>query len=258
MTPWCERIAPGRAELGPCCRDDEQRRLRAAFGERPHEVERRRIGPVQVLEGEHNRLGPRARQKPGRHRRQLPSPQFLGREFRRAVRGQRNVDAAARARAQYSAGSRPISRSVFSRSARRCSAGASWPPKRSRPHSAIGCSGVFCRSCEALHSIQVCGVSPSSRVKLLDRVATCRGRARRRSGRTGLRRRGRGPSDGAASQCPPHARRRASEPARRPAGRRRWRERRDRATGAGRRPSTHARPSPRRRRAPPPGAARFP
>jgi hypothetical protein len=29
------------------------------------------------------------------------------------------------------------------------------PPKRCRPHSAIGCSGVFCRSCEQLHSTQV-------------------------------------------------------------------------------------------------------
>jgi hypothetical protein len=33
------------------------------------------------------------------------------------------------------------------------------PPNRSRPNSAIGCSGVFCRSCEQLHSTQVCGVS---------------------------------------------------------------------------------------------------
>ena len=30
-----------------------------------------------------------------------------------------------------------------------------------RPHSARGCSGVFCRSCEATHSTQVCGVSAS-------------------------------------------------------------------------------------------------
>ena len=55
-----------------------------------------------------------------------------------------------------------------SRSARRCSAGSVRPPKRSRPHSAIGCSGVFCRSCEALHSTQVCGVSAEPRMELLD------------------------------------------------------------------------------------------
>ena len=36
--------------------------------------------------------------------------------------------------------------SVVSRSASRLSAATSWPPKRARPHSATGCSGVFCRS----------------------------------------------------------------------------------------------------------------
>jgi hypothetical protein len=59
------------------------------------------------------------------------------------------------------------------------------------------------------------------------------------------RRRGRGPSDGAASKCPHHAQRRTLEPARRPFGRRRWHERLDKATGAGRRPSARARSSPR-------------
>ena len=39
--------------------------------------------------------------------------------------------------------------------------GASAPPKRARPHSATGCRGVFCRSCDAFHSTQVCGVSAS-------------------------------------------------------------------------------------------------
>ena len=32
-----------------------------------------------------------------------------------------------------------------------------------KPHSAIGCKGVFWRSCEALHSTQVCGVSARRR-----------------------------------------------------------------------------------------------
>ena len=50
---------------------------------------------------------------------------------------------------------------VFSRSARRPSSVASAPPKRSLPHSASGWRGVFCRSCEAAHSTQVCGVSAS-------------------------------------------------------------------------------------------------
>ena len=34
---------------------------------------------MQILEGENDRLSSRARQNPGRHRRQLPTPQFLGR-----------------------------------------------------------------------------------------------------------------------------------------------------------------------------------
>ena len=46
--------APRRAELRPRGRDDQQRRLRAALGERAHEIERSRVGPVQVLEGEHD------------------------------------------------------------------------------------------------------------------------------------------------------------------------------------------------------------
>ena len=55
----------------------------------------------------------------------------------------------------------PTSRKELSSSARRCSAGMSAPPRRWRPDSAIGCSGVFCNSCEALHSTQVCGVPAS-------------------------------------------------------------------------------------------------
>ena len=41
---------------------------------------------------------------------------------------------------------------VFCRSVSRRSAGTSAPPKRWRPHSVIGCRGVFCRSSEQLHS----------------------------------------------------------------------------------------------------------
>jgi hypothetical protein len=37
---------------------------------------------VQILEGEHDRLRPRGRQNPSRHRRQLPATQLLWREFR--------------------------------------------------------------------------------------------------------------------------------------------------------------------------------
>ena len=152
--------APGRAEFRPGRRDDEQRRLRAALGQRPQEIERGRIGPVQVLEGEHDRLRSGACEKPGRHRRQLPASQFLRREFRRAVLGQRDVEQR-REQGRIFCRVETDLRRVFSRSASRCSSGASGPPKRSRPHSATGCSGVFCNSCDDDHSTQVCGVSPS-------------------------------------------------------------------------------------------------
>ena len=63
-----------------------------ALGERAQEIERGRIGPVQILEGEHDRLVSSASQNPGCHRRQLPAPQLVRREFRPAVLPQRNVD----------------------------------------------------------------------------------------------------------------------------------------------------------------------
>ena len=70
--------APGRPELRPRGREDEQRRLSAPLGERLHEIERGRIGPVQVLE--HKRRGLRARpcQKPRDQARELSSPQLFG------------------------------------------------------------------------------------------------------------------------------------------------------------------------------------
>jgi hypothetical protein len=55
---------PGWAELGPRGRDDEERRLPPALGQRAQEVERCGVGPVQILEGEHDRLGPRPGENP--------------------------------------------------------------------------------------------------------------------------------------------------------------------------------------------------
>ena len=60
--------APVRAEFRPGRHDDEKRRLGAALRQRPQQIERGRIGPVQVLEGEHDRLRPGACQEQGRHR----------------------------------------------------------------------------------------------------------------------------------------------------------------------------------------------
>ena len=52
---------------------------------------RGRVGPVQVLEDQHDRLVTRSREIPRRHRGELPSPQFLRREFRRPLFGQWNI-----------------------------------------------------------------------------------------------------------------------------------------------------------------------
>ena len=212
---------------------------------------------MQILEGEHDRLGPRPRQKPCGHRRELPPPQFFRREIRGALRGERNVDQRrdqgrifARRRGQPAVGCSLGRRGAVRRAGPRQTAAAPIPRG-----DAAACSAKAARRAHLGPGVWCLA---ESRMKLLDRGATFRDRAPRRSGQTGPRRRGRGPSGEAASQCPPHARRRTLAPARRPFGRRRWRERLDKATGAGRRPSTRARPSPRRRRARPPGAARFP
>ena len=81
----------------------------------------------------------------------------------------RGMSTSGASRGAYSEASRPMSRSVFSRSARRRSAGSS-APKRWRPHSAIGCNGVFCKSCDDDSSTKVCGVSAKRRAKLLHKT----------------------------------------------------------------------------------------
>ena len=84
--------APRRAEFRPRGRDDEERRLSAALGEGLHQVERRRIGPMQILEREDNWLRVRPSEKPRDERRQLPAAQFLRRKLRCAFFRQRDVD----------------------------------------------------------------------------------------------------------------------------------------------------------------------
>jgi hypothetical protein len=97
-------------------------------------------------------------------------------------------------RGAYSVGSRPIRPRVFSRSAKRCSAVRS-APKRSRPHSAIGCSGVFCNSCDDDHSVQVWASRRGAR-ETPRSASTCPGQARGRSERVAPRPNGRDPSAG--------------------------------------------------------------
>ena len=92
MTLWCERRLQGGRNSGRAVARMKQRRLRAALGESLHQIERGRVGPVQVLERERDRLRSRAGENPRRQRRQLPAPQFLRRELRRALLRQRDVD----------------------------------------------------------------------------------------------------------------------------------------------------------------------
>ena len=79
---------------------------------------------MQILEGEHRRLRPRARHNPGRHRRQLPAAQFLGRQLRPAVLAAAECRPAARARAHI--------RPRRGRSAPECSRGRRDALRRSR------------------------------------------------------------------------------------------------------------------------------
>ena len=140
---------PRRAELRASRSQEEQRGLRATVGERA-------VG--RVTSGRPS-AGPRRRARPlasARPQESMPSsppvacavtPQ-VGRS--RALRRQRNVYERREQGRVFGRVEADQPAACSSRSARRCSAGAS-TPKRCRPHSAIGCSGVFCRSCEALH-----------------------------------------------------------------------------------------------------------
>ena len=91
MTLWCERRLQGERNSGRAVAMMKLRRCPTALGQSLHQIERGRIGPVQVLEREHSRLRPRASQIPSRNRRQLPTAQFLGRELRRALFRQRDI-----------------------------------------------------------------------------------------------------------------------------------------------------------------------
>src|SRR5580698_7424295 len=84
--------APGGSELGPRRRKNEQRRLRATLGESPQQIERGRIGPVQILEREHDGLRARACENPRRQGRKLSAAQFLRRKLRYAVPRERDVN----------------------------------------------------------------------------------------------------------------------------------------------------------------------
>ncbi len=83
---------PRRAEFGAHRGDDEQRRLRAPVRQRGEERERSRIAPLQVIEGEHGGLRPRARKHPRLAPGQLPAQKFVGVEFWNAIGRQGDVN----------------------------------------------------------------------------------------------------------------------------------------------------------------------
>ena len=85
--------APGRPKFGPGGDENEQGRQRTAFGDAAQQVERGRIGPMQIFKRQHDRLSPCAGHHPISKRRQLPAPQFLRRQ------SQARVPAAAECRA---------------------------------------------------------------------------------------------------------------------------------------------------------------
>ena len=83
---------PGRAEFGPRGREDHQRRLRAALDQRAQEIERGRIGPVEVLDRRARPAGSARRRDTRR-----PSPRAAGAGIppapgRTSARAQRNVE----------------------------------------------------------------------------------------------------------------------------------------------------------------------
>ena len=92
MTLWCGCAAPGRPKFKPGRRQKENGRLRAAIAERMHEIDRRRVEPLQVLKDENERLVAGAGDRPFDHRRQLPATNFLRREAWQALMRNRDVD----------------------------------------------------------------------------------------------------------------------------------------------------------------------
>ena len=190
--------APRRAKLGPSCSQEEHWRLRAAVGERAQEVERRGVGPMQILESEDYRLRPRPRQNPGGHRRQLPPPQLFWREIRGAVRGRADVEERRKQRRISLDRGRP---SATSSRGRRGAVRLEHPDRQSVPGPIRRLDAGAYFAGAARRSIQPrYAASPRAANGTPRRAGTCLGRARLRSGRAGPRLRGRAPSD--AQQVP--------------------------------------------------------
>ena len=263
MTLWCERKAQGARNSGRVVATTSK----GDWVPRSPSARRRsrEVGSAQCRSSKARTIRLSTAlpsQNPSGHRRQLSSTlNSSGAKLCRRGRVEPGCPRAARAEAHVRLGRGRQARNVSSRSARRCSAGASKASKRCRPHSAIGCSGVFCSSCEAAPFdpgvrglLQAASGTPPS-------GETCRDQVRQQLTQAGLHQlRARAPSGAPAEPIPPRGRRTALASSRRLFGRRRWRERCGRAGQAEDTPlsSRTPRPCPRRRRAQRPGAGRSP
>ena len=82
---------PGRSELGSSGDEQQQGRLRPAFGNPANEVDRCRISPMDIFKRQHDRLTTRTSHYPIGECCQLPTPQFLRGQSWRTFLRKRNV-----------------------------------------------------------------------------------------------------------------------------------------------------------------------
>ena len=179
MTLWCERRLQGGRNSGRAVARMKQRRLRAALGESLHQIERGRIGPVQVLERERR---PAA---------SAPRPETT--RSAPPVAGGAIPPARASPRAPPAAGCRPAARAGAhirrrrGRSAAACSRGRRGAGRRAHPRRSAGVP--IRRSGATAYSARVatttirprCAASRRASRETPRRAATCRCRVRRRS-----------------------------------------------------------------------------
>ena len=231
--------------------------MRAAFGQRLDEVKRRRIGPMQILEGEHDRLVLAPGQKQGDDRDKLPPPRLSSGPNFGAVPRQRNIEQRAHKRRRFLHVELHWASVVFEvgeppfgsqRPGRRSEPGPT-PQLDARAYSAAAATSSINPGMRRLtelgrwNSSHESGLSEPGLTDDLDKLALAGAHAVQR--RNNVRMSSSRPTKDVIVRMP------ASAAA---AGANNY----DKATGAGRRPSNRARPSPRQRRARPPGAARFP
>ena len=150
--------APRTAEIQAAPSQNEDWRPRGAVDQRVHEIDRRRVEPLQVLDRQERAAGCASRRSPIRPSPPFGPPNLLRRKPGKRSGGTGMPTIGASSGASFAASSLTSARSASS-SASRLPAGTSDPPNRTRPHPSKGWNGVFCKSWEELHSTQECGLS---------------------------------------------------------------------------------------------------